>query len=563
MDYLPLRSSAQLGGPFDFCAFASLAPSSARLSGNRFEVYSSSSAFLIYVGRDFMTERGKSQGQNIELCRKHFYNICMNQNHKISLPAQWRKTLLPILIFLIIILGIWELFQYFRYINWDRLTGFGEFTSPTGEYFRAKTLWDWLDLLIVPAVIAIGVWFLNRNEKKTERETAIQREALERSIALNKQRQDSLEAYFDRMSELLLSNKLRLSNPKDEVRNIARTRTLAVLRNLDGERKGQVVLFLYEAKLINAEDPIVNLSGADFTETKLQNVALTEINLSKTNFSKANFSNAEIAKANIRNAQFTEVDFSNSKFNKVDFSYSNLRNARFENSNLDFSTFYGADLSNSMLLKASLEKTTFTEANLENIDARGANLFEANLIDAKLIQANFGYGYGRTHLAKANFGGATLTRANLDGANLFQANLSGANCPGATFNNAYLGETDLSSAHIYHDNLTTAETLHEAILPDGTKHDGRVDLSKITKGHVLQAINRINKERRSNPYMGGAALGFYVVYKSRKYGLRYLIPWAYESESNLPHDVFDEKEAKARLIKLGFEVGNIGSPPRG
>jgi hypothetical protein len=53
--------SLKLGGPFDFCAFASLAPSSARLSGNRFEVYSSSSAFLVYVGRDFMSEGGMCQ----------------------------------------------------------------------------------------------------------------------------------------------------------------------------------------------------------------------------------------------------------------------------------------------------------------------------------------------------------------------------------------------------------------------------------------------------------------------------------------------------------------------
>ena len=34
---------------------------SARLSGNRFEVYSSSSAFLVYVGRDFMSEGGMCQ----------------------------------------------------------------------------------------------------------------------------------------------------------------------------------------------------------------------------------------------------------------------------------------------------------------------------------------------------------------------------------------------------------------------------------------------------------------------------------------------------------------------
>ena len=42
-----LLSSSQLGGPFDFCAFALLSELTAQLSGNRFEVYSSSSAFYV------------------------------------------------------------------------------------------------------------------------------------------------------------------------------------------------------------------------------------------------------------------------------------------------------------------------------------------------------------------------------------------------------------------------------------------------------------------------------------------------------------------------------------
>jgi hypothetical protein len=60
------RSPVQLGGPFGFCAFALLSDCGhsrprARLSGNRFEAYSSSSAFLYCVERDCMTEGGGCQ----------------------------------------------------------------------------------------------------------------------------------------------------------------------------------------------------------------------------------------------------------------------------------------------------------------------------------------------------------------------------------------------------------------------------------------------------------------------------------------------------------------------
>jgi len=63
-DFTTFRSARwffQLGGPFGFCAFALLSPRTAWLSGNRFEAYSSSSAYL-YVERYSMTEGKKSQG---------------------------------------------------------------------------------------------------------------------------------------------------------------------------------------------------------------------------------------------------------------------------------------------------------------------------------------------------------------------------------------------------------------------------------------------------------------------------------------------------------------------
>src|SRR5690554_4001579 len=38
--------------------------------------------------------------------------------------------------------------------------------------FEPKTLWDWMDLLLVPLVLAIGGWWLNKSQQRTEREEA-------------------------------------------------------------------------------------------------------------------------------------------------------------------------------------------------------------------------------------------------------------------------------------------------------------------------------------------------------------------------------------------------------
>src|SRR5215204_6085364 len=73
----------QLGGPFDFCAFALLSDCGhsqprAWLSGNRFEVYSSSSAFLFYCwavfydGGERMSRGRRSFSFTSFLIRKYF-----------------------------------------------------------------------------------------------------------------------------------------------------------------------------------------------------------------------------------------------------------------------------------------------------------------------------------------------------------------------------------------------------------------------------------------------------------------------------------------------------------
>src|SRR5215204_685760 len=101
-----------------------------------------------------------------------------------------------------------------------------------------QTLWDWLKLLIIPAVLAgVGLWF-NRQQREQELQTADRRA-----------QDEALQAYLDQIGQLLLDKdpSLRQAKEDDEVRTLARARTLAVLARLDGERKGSIVQFLSES----------------------------------------------------------------------------------------------------------------------------------------------------------------------------------------------------------------------------------------------------------------------------------------------------------------------------
>ena len=121
---------------------------------------------------------------------------------------------------------------------------------------QARTLWDWLPS-IIPAVLAFSVLWFNLSARKNELRIAEERSKSDRTIATDRNREDLLQSYIDRMTELLLEKGLRNSASNDEIRDIARTRTLTASRILDAKRKGLLLRFLFESALISGEDCIV------------------------------------------------------------------------------------------------------------------------------------------------------------------------------------------------------------------------------------------------------------------------------------------------------------------
>src|SRR6266568_7127478 len=202
-------------------------------------------------------------------------------------------------------------------------------------YLPFKTLYDWLQLLIIPAVLAVAGYVINLTisrgeqaateqraqserevaEKRadTERQIAKERYEQDQQIALDKQRQDLLQAYLDRMSELLLEKGLRTSQADAEVRNVARTRTISVLRQLDAVRVGDVFTFLNEAGLMETPEPIVRLGDANLSKVNWSEADLTDANLSVANLSGANLSNALLGNVDLSNAFLDGADLSNAQ----------------------------------------------------------------------------------------------------------------------------------------------------------------------------------------------------------------------------------------------------------
>ena len=193
------------------------------------------------------------------------------------------RTMLVILLAVVIVLIMLIILGYI--FNWDwtglnatNLNSTPQQTTRIIVYQPGKTLWDWLGLLGVLAIPVVVGWFTFQQGRASDKSRQQQKET-ELEIATDNQREQAIQAYIDKMSELLLDKDLRTAEPGDEIWSIARARTLTVLRGLDPRRKGNVILFLSDAKLIS----ILDLSGADLTEARLSLTHLESANLIMAN----------------------------------------------------------------------------------------------------------------------------------------------------------------------------------------------------------------------------------------------------------------------------------------
>jgi uncharacterized protein YjbI with pentapeptide repeats len=307
--------------------------------------------------------------------------------------------------------GVFVVLAYRRQWRWTGLPA-ASAASTGAEGRPAKTLWDWLQLLGIPVALAALAFLLNdaqssRDQRREEQQSRRdqrredQRAAQQRTTAADTERENTLRTYLAQMSDLMLERQLLRSRPGADVRNVARTATLTAVRRLDGARRGLVVQFLAEARLLRRGKDgsarvlvfSADLRGADLSEAYLDEAYLVGANLSgailheEVNLSGANLRGANVGRANLSGARLVGADFRGANLGKADLRGANLSGARLVGANLRGVDFREADLS---------------RANLGEADLRGANLSRADFREATLRGANF----RGANLSRADFRGA-------------------------------------------------------------------------------------------------------------------------------------------------------------
>lgn len=281
-----------------------------------------------------------------------------------------------------------------RGIDWSNWAESSEPLGPRAVTLWGRSLWDWADLLLVPFVLAIGGFLLQRSERAADREIAEKRHkndqdlaesryANDKEIARNTHMDKTLDEYLKTMTGFLLQENSLLKSKKDDpIRDVARTQTITVINRLDSERNKIVFQFLQEADLLSrkkdpktdVEKPIVSLAYADLKSTNLEGVNLKNADLNESDLSGAHLNGAILISASLKGALLVEAKL----------GAANLTEAHLESAYLFKTNLRGANLS-----KAHLHGAILNEAKLNGTYLQDANLTNANLTDANIEKARF------------------------------------------------------------------------------------------------------------------------------------------------------------------------------
>jgi uncharacterized protein YjbI with pentapeptide repeats len=380
-------------------------------------IITSTTMNIIHKIRDF-TDSLRLIQRDVSILGVDYFVIKYRYLRELLVQSKALRYLRRVVVILLVLVVLFFIGKWLYSQPWS---GFRIAQSTTNNSLSIKTLWDWMELLLIPLALA-GIAFLFR---KSEVELSIQQ-------SREKSRDDALSLYFQHIQTILLETDLSDSQTAKATSKLVSARTISLLRMLDPERKLLVLRFLHDAELIYGTQPFVNLIRADLRHIPSYRFYLSNANLHGVNLEYAHLQSAQLDGTHLSGANLYRADLSSSYINEANLEYTMLNEA----------DLYLAQLKKTSLIKASACKSNFAGAFLDGAVLRDVDLTRANLRKAKLRGAYLVW----TRLVHANLSNADLTGADLSEANLMYANLRGADLTNANLTNAIVTQAQLRKA---------------------------------------------------------------------------------------------------------------------
>lgn len=300
---------------------------------------------------------------------------------------------------------------------------------------KDNPIYDW-GMLIGTALVPVVLFgFGLINNIQTEAKSKKQEESTVRRAEATRQH-EVMTNYLSSMTNLMLRHKLLESEKDSKERTAARAITLNTARRLDGEGRGQLLKFLYEAKLVGhcppvpidgsiARDkctpPVFKLNTAKFETAVLGDSPmppLTGINLDNSVLNNANLPRIPLPGASLKQAKLTDADLSEADLKDADMSGAILT---------------GASLQKAFLTRATLNGARMSGASLQCAHLNGARLVGPELQDSQLDYADLDWATLESS-SKSKIENVSLREAILTNVNLSKVDLKTIDVTGAIYN---------------------------------------------------------------------------------------------------------------------------------
>ncbi|MBE9221786.1 pentapeptide repeat-containing protein [Cyanobacterium stanieri LEGE 03274] len=152
------------------------------------------------------------------------------------------------------------------------------------------------------------------------------------TLQLETYRQTILTNYLNQTTQLTLNYPLW---QLQQNYNLLRANTQSALKELDGERKRYIIIFLKDNHLLtfnNNHRSSNLLENANLEEAKLNDLDLSFVNLSNTNLRKSNLNHANFHQANLLRTNLEDSSLINADLTGTNLEQANLNNVILTNS---------------------------------------------------------------------------------------------------------------------------------------------------------------------------------------------------------------------------------------
>ena len=269
----------------------------------------------------------------------------------------------------------------------------------TQNSFRS-TIIQWIQLLI-PLSLPLAIGLFTVITTIQNRQIAQQQRDADKTQAEDGQRETVFTNYINEISRYRDENNDKMLDISKML--YVRAKTLTILRDMDEERKKNILRFLYESWLLSNIEINV-MRGADFDRIKVHN---EECAFMDAYLDGASFQDSSFTQCIFRRSRLTQIDFRGADLARSVFGFSNLTDCRLDNANLQ---------------SAIIRSVTFTSTSLSYVNFRGAKLDEVQFHNVNLTGAVLDHPRQLEQMAIRN---SLLPDGSLSSIDGFHLNISG------------------------------------------------------------------------------------------------------------------------------------------